>query len=424
MVQLRRVSGRRFEAERLARLGCHQSQSRPVGQSARWAGRDPERTYGGASGSTGARAKLRHPRFRKRGDRREQRNRLFDGGDGPRCAIVHTRWQDRHTYDLKKRFEMSWSLFISHASEDKDVVARPLAEELTSFDLRVWFDEFELKLGDSLLKSIDSGLSRSRYGVVILSHAFFQKHWPQAELAGLVQRELDGDKVILPVWYGVSASDVRKYSPILADKVAANWSRGVKEVAQEIRGVLFGTDITVESQPPLRNTSDLTVDQRRILFSTIVANDGRSDDGLYAAEKLFSDWSEPSAELLYQATETLGVSAIQDPSLWLLNMGSYSVPWLEKLIFHKDKIFALIVLYGFIEYLIWHGDNDKLQRIIIAFQNKGIWGQCLEHFSLAIEEQAKKSKLNAGRFGNKKKLQTWYKELEAIGASLSIDRVT
>ena len=42
-----------------------------------------------------------------------------------------------------------WDVFISQASEDKDTVVRPLAEELARRGLRVWSDEFELKVGDS-----------------------------------------------------------------------------------------------------------------------------------------------------------------------------------------------------------------------------------------------------------------------------------
>ena len=43
-----------------------------------------------------------------------------------------------------------WDLFICHASEDKEVVARPLAEYLREKGYRVWYDEFSLKIGDSL----------------------------------------------------------------------------------------------------------------------------------------------------------------------------------------------------------------------------------------------------------------------------------
>ncbi|HYD12150.1 MAG TPA: toll/interleukin-1 receptor domain-containing protein [Allosphingosinicella sp.] len=54
-----------------------------------------------------------------------------------------------------------WDVFISHASEDKKSVARPLASKLRRLGLTVWLDENELKLGDSLSRKIDEGLTKS-----------------------------------------------------------------------------------------------------------------------------------------------------------------------------------------------------------------------------------------------------------------------
>ncbi|MGA9762644.1 MAG: DUF1883 domain-containing protein [Gaiellaceae bacterium] len=79
-----------------------------------------------------------------------------------------------------------FDVFISHATEDKDAVVRPLAVALQERGLRVWYDEFELKIGDSLRQKIDQGIAKSRFGVVVLSHSFFAKGWPQYELDGLV----------------------------------------------------------------------------------------------------------------------------------------------------------------------------------------------------------------------------------------------
>jgi len=79
-------------------------------------------------------------------------------------------------------------VFICHASEDKEEVARPLAQELRSRDFRVWIDEAEILIGDSLRRKIDEGLASSRFGIVILSPSFFAKEWPQLELDGLAQR--------------------------------------------------------------------------------------------------------------------------------------------------------------------------------------------------------------------------------------------
>ena len=57
---------------------------------------------------------------------------------------------------------------------------------------RFWFDEFELRLGDSLRRKIDTGLANSRFGVVVLSRSFFRKDWPNYELDGLVTRAVSG----------------------------------------------------------------------------------------------------------------------------------------------------------------------------------------------------------------------------------------
>jgi hypothetical protein len=130
---------------------------------------------------------------------------------------------------------IGYDAFISHATEDKNSVAKPLATQLDKMGFRIWYDEFELKVGDSLRQSIDRGLATSRYGIVVLSPAFFAKNWPQYELNGLTAREMDGEKVILPVWHGVSKADVLRYSPSLADKVALSTKRlGIKKIADEL----------------------------------------------------------------------------------------------------------------------------------------------------------------------------------------------
>lgn len=125
-------------------------------------------------------------------------------------------------------------VFISHASEDKMEVARPLAALLIQHGLKVWFDEHELTVGDSLRRAIETGLRSSRFGIVILSKSFFEKEWPQKELDALVSREDGSEKVILPVLHNLSKREVVTYSPILADKLSANTLDGIPQVANTI----------------------------------------------------------------------------------------------------------------------------------------------------------------------------------------------
>jgi hypothetical protein len=131
-----------------------------------------------------------------------------------------------------------YDLFISHASEDKEEFVRPLADALQALGVEVWYDEFLLRVGDSLRRSIDKGLGNSRFGVVVLSSAFFAKNWPQYELDGMVARELNGVKVILPIWHRVTKDEVMKFSPTLADRVALNSSiKSIQEIAAELADV-------------------------------------------------------------------------------------------------------------------------------------------------------------------------------------------
>jgi TIR domain/Protein of unknown function (DUF1566) len=133
-----------------------------------------------------------------------------------------------------------WDVFISHASEDTEEVARPLADALRKAGVKVWYDEFSLQLGDGLRRSIDRGLADSRYGLVVLSPHFFAKEWPQRELDGLAVREASSGKIILPIWHRINRADVERFSPMLADKLAVSTSRGLDVVVAQILQVLRG----------------------------------------------------------------------------------------------------------------------------------------------------------------------------------------
>jgi hypothetical protein len=135
--------------------------------------------------------------------------------------------------------KQTYDIFISHASEDKAAIARPLYDALTTKGVSVWFDEAELQLGDSLRKKIDDGLAKCRYGVVILSPRFLAKPWPQLELDGLVARETaSGEKAILPVWHQLDQKTLAERSPLLAGRLAVRSGEGVTEIVEKILDVL------------------------------------------------------------------------------------------------------------------------------------------------------------------------------------------
>lgn len=142
------------------------------------------------------------------------------------------------TIDANKEYDV----FISHASEDKDSVVRPLALALKEKGVNVWYDEFELKIGDSLRRKIDQGLSKSKFGIVVISRSFIKKGWTNYELDGLMTKAISGQQILLPIWHDITKQEVIDYSPSLADKVARNTSQEtVEEIASEVAELIHSS---------------------------------------------------------------------------------------------------------------------------------------------------------------------------------------
>jgi hypothetical protein len=126
-------------------------------------------------------------------------------------------------------------LFISHAWEDKADFVEPLVVALKEVGFDVWYDMFEMNIGDSLRQKIDQGLKECDFGVVVLSKHFFSKKWPQAELDGLLALEEANRKMILPIWKDVGEKEVKEFSPTLSGRLGGTATGGIQTVVDGIR---------------------------------------------------------------------------------------------------------------------------------------------------------------------------------------------
>ncbi|MFN8299387.1 MAG: toll/interleukin-1 receptor domain-containing protein [Chitinophagales bacterium] len=127
--------------------------------------------------------------------------------------------------DKEKETLDKWDVFISHASEDKENFVKELADILKYHGVKVWYDGFTLKVGMSLVNSIDAGLKKSKFGIVVLSNHFINKKWTDYEKRSLVTREVNGKQQILPIWHNITKDEVLEFSAFLADKVALDTSQ-------------------------------------------------------------------------------------------------------------------------------------------------------------------------------------------------------
>ena len=180
--------------------------------------------------------------------------------------------------------ERQYDLFICHASEDKEDLVCNLAVALRNLGLDVWYDDFSLNQGDSLSESIDRGLASSRFGVVVLSRAFFVKSWPLRELQGLVALEIAKGKVILPIWHGVSHKEVVDFSPPLADKIAFKTAN--------VDAATLALQILLRVRPELYNEHSREDLQRMAGESVIAALQDKFDEIKYELEQTRDELSE------------------------------------------------------------------------------------------------------------------------------------
>jgi len=134
--------------------------------------------------------------------------------------------------------KMKADFFISHDSNDKDEVARPLYEELSKRGYKVWYDEYSLNIGDSLTESIEKGITSCKYGIVIISKNFLSNEkWAKSELQSLkIKQIVKNSKSLLPVWHNIGPKDLEENFWLL-DKLGGNTDQGIKKLADQLEKV-------------------------------------------------------------------------------------------------------------------------------------------------------------------------------------------
>jgi hypothetical protein len=90
-------------------------------------------------------------------------------------------------------------VFLSHASEDKDRFVRDFAYKCHKNGIECWFDEWEIKAGESLVKRISEGIEQSNVFVIVLSQTSISKPWVMKEIETAIIDHIKVDKKIIPI---------------------------------------------------------------------------------------------------------------------------------------------------------------------------------------------------------------------------------
>ena len=159
----------------------------------------------------------------------------------------------------------TYDVFLSHSSKDKDVV-RPIAEQLKADGVRVWFDEWEIKPGDSIPAKIEDGLECSRVLVFCMSANAFGSDWAQLESGTFRFRDpLNKERRFIPLrlddapikgslaqflyvdW--VSLNPKKQYSKLL--EACSPLKKAIIEQTQALREIYTVRSIRLDSKEPI-----------------------------------------------------------------------------------------------------------------------------------------------------------------------------
>jgi RNA-directed DNA polymerase len=166
--------------------------------------------------------------------------KMVRGGDDPLflkfCARVLDLDPNPSKFLKKMVFgDATYDVFISHASEDKDVIARPLYEALAKRGVKAFLDEAHIGWGENFTKKINTALGAARHVVAIVSSSSVAKDWPVLELNTALALETSGQKTVLPVIVG--KPDLHKL-PLIAGKDYFVWAGDAEALAERVKQIV------------------------------------------------------------------------------------------------------------------------------------------------------------------------------------------
>ncbi len=125
------------------------------------------------------------------------------------------------------------TVFLSHSSKDKDFVDR-LAADLERAGIDVWYDRWEIGVGDSIVSKINAGLKESDYVIAVISPDSVQSKWVTLEInAALIESLGKKSSYLLPIL--LADTDL---PPVLRDRRYADFHRDYEQGLREVLDVL------------------------------------------------------------------------------------------------------------------------------------------------------------------------------------------
>jgi RNA-directed DNA polymerase len=133
-----------------------------------------------------------------------------------------------------------YDVFLCHASEDKEDIAKPIFEDLSNAGIIVFLDDKYIKWGDSFVEKINHALGKAKYVIAILSSNSVTKAWPVKEINASIAREIVGKQKFLPLMVG-DGKEIQSFQdemPLISDKKYLIWKNDTSEIVDKIKSLM------------------------------------------------------------------------------------------------------------------------------------------------------------------------------------------
>ncbi|MEV3806106.1 toll/interleukin-1 receptor domain-containing protein [Aeromonas veronii] len=142
----------------------------------------------------------------------------------PGSSLIYTPSQVRSLTPIRETVETRAAaqpdlrdVFLCHAWDDRQGVAKELHDLLEAAGVKVWFSEKDLSLGVPMMRAIDKGLANSRIGLVLVTPALLAR----LPTEGVADKELSvllASNQLVPIVHNTTYGDLRNVSPLLASR--------------------------------------------------------------------------------------------------------------------------------------------------------------------------------------------------------------
>lgn len=159
-------------------------------------------------------------------------------------------------------------VFLCHSTKDKGFVDR-LASDLERVNVGVWYDKWEIRVGDSLVEKINEGIRGNDFIAIVLTPDSMKSEWAKREINAGLMRELDEKMVVL---LPLLVKDC-ELPPLLKEKKWADFRTNYEEGFREF---LFA--VVPESGLAINNSSNFR--NAQYLISGLSATDEQGSNTL------------------------------------------------------------------------------------------------------------------------------------------------